>query len=291
MRHLWTRVAFVGLAVLAGALRPANAALTTVDFSSERKLVSSADPQVVGSAGTTFNGGFAETIMYKLYGQNGFKYERVDDTATPGDRLWPNSLGLLLQATVKYAGQDSRFGYFENSGSNPAGPTGDALTNWRPVFETTGQGFYDGSLNNQGEPGITVTFVGIDGVTANVLGPNSFLLTPAQTGSPIEFGLRSPPGATNPLFSSNQSSAQTNLADQGHDHMVTFRILNSDGSFTGRYALAWEDRLLAGSDKDYNDLVLEVTAVPEPASLAVAGLGTLAIFGYGWRRRRLSRAS
>ncbi len=76
----------------------------------------------------------------------------------------------------------------------------------------------------------------------------------------------------------------------GEDHMVTWQITDlSNPSGPNRWVLAWEDLPLGGSDRDYNDLVVEVStvAVPTPTA-ALAGLGTLGLAGIGSmvRRRR-----
>jgi hypothetical protein len=126
------------------------------------------------------------------------------------------------------------------------------------------------------------------------------LLTPGQTGSPLEFGLNSPL-SSGIYFSSNQSSSLTGLTQQGvalnnpEDHMVTFKIYDSSGNFTGKYVIAWEDLPFSSADFDYNDLVLEVTlaSVPEPAGLAIAGfciLGGLTYAGFQRRRTRVPAA-
>ncbi len=59
----------------------------------------------------------------------------------------------------------------------------------------------------------------------------------------------------------------------GIDHMVTYRITGLDTDETV-WLLFWEDLPAPRSDLDYNDLVVEVRAIPEPASAAIILLGS-----------------
>jgi hypothetical protein len=87
-------------------------------------------------------------------------------------------------------------------------------------------------------------------------------------------------------FSSIQSQ------NSGNDQMVTFQITGNTGNPTnviGNYVIAWEAVQNLG-DKDYQDLVVEVSSVspiPEPATLSLLALGAVVLLG-GLRLRRRS---
>ncbi len=86
-------------------------------------------------------------------------------------------------------------------------------------------------------------------------------------------------------------------SDEGDDHMVAYQGQGDEIQLPGyapgtwttdEYILAWEDTPLAASDRDYTDFVVmveSVEAIPEPALLAILGLG-LAAFGFMSRKRK-----
>jgi hypothetical protein len=72
-----------------------------------------------------------------------------------------------------------------------------------------------------------------------------------------------------PTWSSKQS-----LNSDGTDHMITYRITGLASGYP-TWLLLWENVPADSSDFDYDDIVVEIAAIPEPVTLCLLGMGAL----------------
>lgn len=169
------------------------------------------------------------------------------------DQIWSINNGNT-NAVAKFAGNASTFGYY-------AGNTGvtDGTT-FNSLFNVTGSGY------------------SVAGSAANLSLNN------------IRWGLSS--GGS---FFSSQPADNLFTAPPGQDMMVTFLITGNSGGFLGNqignYVIAWEDIGSSGSDRDFNDAVIEIShsvPAPEPATFLV--LGSFLTLVYAAKRKSLKSA-
>jgi hypothetical protein len=222
------------------------------------------------------------SIMTTLYGAGTFT--RVDDNL---DTIWGFAAPKAsFDAQVRYAGDASSMGFF-----NPSDVPGAAT--YTKLADITGSGFSASFAN-------PTSFADLSGGVLTVRGSGSS--PPPADAMPgiFAFGFHDGSNGHNNYWSSNMglnNDPGSNPAGMGTvnpaDHMVTFFVTNGTGGFTG-YVIAYEDLAHAdpqNSDRDFNDAVIQINAgltpgVPEPSTLAMAGLGALGLIGYGIRRRR-----
>lgn len=75
--------------------------------------------------------------------------------------------------------------------------------------------------------------------------------------------------------------SKDSLNSDGTDHMVTYKIEGLETDWTV-WMVFHEDLPYASSDFDYNDFAIEIRAIPEPATICLLALGSLALL----RRKR-----
>jgi hypothetical protein len=101
------------------------------------------------------------------------------------------------------------------------------------------------------------------------------LNVPLVTTLPADFRWALHDTTTDQILTSRATDNPT-----GMDQLITYRIQGHSVA-SPTWLIAWEDRT-SNSDRDFNDAVVEVTAVPAPGSAVLMGIGMMLTY----RRRR-----
>lgn len=175
----------------------------------------------------------------------------ADSDVGVNDQVWHDGIAML-NARARYASYSQHFGYFQGSDNPTTGFTSGTLisVDTNPFL---GLGETFGPTNIVGE-----WRWGREGTTTN-------------------------------------SSLDSDNVD-GLDHMVTYMITGAGLIDLGYSAddtvwlIFWDDQTYPGTDRDFNDLAIEIVAqamaIPLPAPVALAGVGLIGVL---LRRRKFAR--
>ena len=160
--------------------------------------------------------------------------------------LWPFTDQEWIDGTVTVTAQARYAGNSQEFGWDPG-----AVGGYTKLFDVTGSGF------------------GVTGGVGPIALTGLFGWARADDSDAV---------LSNPHWSVDAFNADT------YDHMVTYYITGPNIVYP-TWLLFFEDVTGLGSDRDFNDLVVEVVCIPAPGAVV---LGVLGLGLAGWVRRRMS---
>ncbi|HOE67192.1 MAG TPA: DUF4114 domain-containing protein [Candidatus Hydrogenedentes bacterium] len=140
-----------------------------------------------------------------------------------------------VSAEAKYAGHDPQeLGWYQPTGAG-------AVTTTVPLLSVSGTG------------------TSLSGTLTNTLSPSG----------PFGFYLETPEDSGSFFYSESWRNSAS------EDHMVLYDLSLLVGpAYDNMFLMAWEDiKFTSSSDRDYNDLVVQLCVVPEPATVLLLGVG------------------